>query len=321
MRETTIVKPSGPAVTRTDLPLPERRQGKVRDIYSLPAAGGQPSRVLIIATDRISAFDVVLPTPIPGKGRLLTEISVSWFQFIRKLGLVSDHLLSTEPADVPALSAQQRQQIEGRMMLGRAAKVIPIECVVRGYLAGSGWADYRQNGSVCGIRLPAGLKRCDRLPEPIFTPATKAVTGHDENIDFKTASGAVGEAVMTRLRDVSLALYRAAAGHAESRGIILADTKFEFGFPIGADGSAAGDFILIDEVFTPDSSRFWPADSYEPGREQESFDKQFVRNYLQALVDGGKWDKSPPGPELPEDVVSGTLSRYVEARERLFGPG
>lgn len=307
------------AVFKTDLPLPDRRQGKVRDIYRVPSDANSPGGVLIIASDRISAFDVVLPTPIPGKGRLLTDISTHWFEFVRKLGLIGDHLLSTDPADVPGLNEQQRAEIAGRMMLGRVAKVIPIEFVVRGYLAGSGWGEYRKTQSVCGVKLPAGLQRCGQLPEPIFTPATKEDVGHDENIDFERACTIAGRDVMERLRDVSLAIYNAAAERARARGIILADTKFEFGYALDGGGQPTDEIILIDEVLTPDSSRFWPADAYEPGREQESFDKQYVRNYLIELVEAGKWDKTPPGPHLPEEIVNNTLARYREARQRLFG--
>ncbi len=306
------------ALYRTDLPLPERREGKVRDIYAAPAPGA-PDRILIIATDRISAFDVILPTAIPGKGRLLTEISVKWFTFIRTLGLIGDHLLSTDPADVPGLDEEARRSIEGRVMIGRPARVIPVEFVARGYLAGSGWVDYEQTGSVCGVRLPPGLRRCDRLPEPIFTPATKATTGHDENIDFDRAAEIAGRAVLERLRAVTMEIYEAAARRAESRGLILADTKFEFGYALDDAGEPTDELILIDEVLTPDSSRFWPADLYEPGREQDSFDKQFVRNHLLELVEAGRWDKTPPGPQLPDEIVASTLARYVEARDRLFG--
>jgi phosphoribosylaminoimidazole-succinocarboxamide synthase len=308
-----------PAVFQTSLPLPGRRQGKVRDIYALPAAAGQNPQVLIIATDRISAFDVVMPTPIPGKGRLLTEISVRWFDFIRNLGLIGDHLISTEPSDVTGLGQEHFSVLDGRMMLGRAAKVVPIEFVVRGYLAGSGWVEYKQTQSVCGVKLPAGLQQCDRLPEPIFTPATKEDVGHDENIDFERACSIAGREVMTRLRDVSMSIYTEAAKYAESRGIILADTKFEFGFAIDAAGKPTSELILIDEVLTPDSSRFWPQAEYESGRDQNSFDKQYVRNHLLGLVKAGQWSKRPPGPELPREIVANTLARYVEARDRLFG--
>jgi phosphoribosylaminoimidazole-succinocarboxamide synthase len=307
------------AVYQTQLPLPARRQGKVRDIYRVPDPDGGPDRVLIIASDRISAFDVVMPTPIPGKGKLLTDISVKWFDKVREWGFISDHLLSTDPADVPGLNDEHHAQIDGRMMLGRAARVIPIECVVRGYLAGSGWKEYQQSQTVCGVTLPAGLNRCDKLPEPIFTPATKEDEGHDENISFERACELVGKELMERLRDVSLKIYTAGAEHAAARGIILADTKFEFGFALDKSGQPTDEVILIDEVLTPDSSRFWPASDYQPGREQDSFDKQYVRNYLEELVSADEWDKTPPGPELPEEIVRNTLSRYREASEKLFG--
>jgi phosphoribosylaminoimidazole-succinocarboxamide synthase len=316
------------AVFSTRLNLPGRRQGKVRDVYELPPSRpGAPARLLIIATDRISAFDVVMPTPIPGKGRILTEISAWWFGFIRQFGLAQTHLLSTSVGDIPeeALrgSPDTRATLEGRVTIGRACRVVPVECVVRGYLEGSGWKDYQRTGSVCGVRLPAGLRQCDRLPEPIFTPATKAPQGqHDENISFGDAAAAVGEGLMERLKAASLAIYRAAAEHALSRGIIIADTKFEFGIPEdgGRDGVAA-DPILIDEALTPDSSRFWPADRYQPGGPQPSFDKQYLREYLQTLVDAGRWNKQAPGPELPAEVVRRTLEKYAEARDRLCGGG
>ena len=311
--------PAAPAVYRTSLPLPQRRQGKVRDIYSIPARNGLPGRVVIIATDRISAFDVVMPTPVPGKGRLLTEISIRWFEFIRERGLIGDHVISTSPRDLEGLSPHDREMLEGRLMIGRAAKVVPIEFVARGYLAGSGWVEYQQTGSVCGIKLPSGLRECERLPEPIFTPATKAEVGHDENIDFDAAVARVGRSTMERLRDVTLEVYRTALDYAAERGIIIAGTKFEFGWALDEENRPTDEIILIDEVLTPDSSRFWPADEYEPGRGQRSFDKQYLRDYLLTLVKAGKWDKSPPGPELPDDIVRNTLLRYAEARERLFG--
>lgn len=309
---------SSDAVLETRLPLPDRRQGKVRDVYGVPATGSSPPRVLIVATDRISAFDVVMPTPITGKGKLLTQISGKWFDLIRKANIIADHVLSTDPADVPGLSEKDRRQIDGRMMLVRAADVVPVEFVVRGYLAGSGWVEYQQSQTVCGIKLPAGLKQCDRLPEPIFTPATKATVGHDENIDFDRACAIAGRPLMERLRDVSIAIYLLAAKHAEARGIILADTKFEFGYALDRAGKPTGELILIDEVLTPDSSRFWPADQYAPGRDQDSFDKQYLRNYLLGLVKKNEWAKQPPGPELPSEVVRNTLKRYEEARDRLF---
>jgi len=307
------------AVIATDLNLPNRRQGKVRDIYDLPAGKGEPGRVLIVATDRISAFDVVMPTPIPGKGKLLTELSSFWFQFIARQGLAKVHVLATDAGQIPeaAFSGRgtPRKELMGRVTIATKCSVIPIECVVRGYLEGSGWKDYLNTGMVCGVKLPAGLRQCDRLPEPIFTPATKAPQGaHDENVTFERACQLVGRELMEHLRETSLAIYRAASDHARARGILIADTKFEFGVP---GHTPAGDPMLIDEALTPDSSRFWPADDYRPGQAQRSFDKQYLREYLQGLVDAQKWGKAPPGPELPEDVVRRTLEKYAEARDRL----
>ncbi|MDP6986670.1 MAG: phosphoribosylaminoimidazolesuccinocarboxamide synthase [Phycisphaerales bacterium] len=309
---------TSPPVWATDLPLPSRRQGKVRDIYEVPASENRAPGVLIVATDRVSAFDVVMPSPVPGKGRELTAISTKWFDMIRGWNLIGDHLVSTDPNDVPGLDASHHPHLEGRMMFGRAARVIPIEFVVRGFITGSGWKEYLAEGTVCGITLPTGLGHCAQLPEPIFTPATKAEEGHDENIDFETACSVAGRDVMSRLRDISVEIYRRAAEYAMERGIILADTKFEFGYALGADGNATDEIILIDEVLTPDSSRFWPAEDYEVGRDQDSFDKQYVRNHLEGLVSSGLWDKTPPGPELPDDVVVNTLARYREAHRRLF---
>ncbi len=313
------------ALFESRLDLPERRRGKVRDIYRLPGdeAGG---RLLIVASDRISAFDVVMPTPIPGKGRLLTDVAAFWLRWIEARGLGPTHLISTDAGEIPdaalAGGGTTRGQLAGRVMIGRRCRVIPVEFVVRGYLEGSGWREYQQTGSVCGVALPSGLTQCARLPEPIFTPATKADEGHDENIDFDAACDIAGRELMTDLRDRSLAIYEAAAAHALARGIIIADTKFEFGLPLDGSGEpAGGDPVLIDEALTPDSSRFWPADEYEPGRAQRSYDKQFVREYLQGLVDAGEWDKTPPGPELPPEIVAGTLERYAEARRRLTGEG
>lgn len=313
-----VVDPAG-ALVRTDLPLPERRQGKVRDLYRLPADAGSPPRLLIVATDRISAFDVVLPTPIPGKGRLLNEISLRWFEHIRKLDIIADHVLSSDAGDLAGLSAAHRAAIEGRVTIGRAAQVVPVEFVVRGYLAGSGWSEYRKRGSVCGVRLPEGLRLGDRLPEPIFTPTTKATSGHDQAIDFARACDIAGQAVMERLRAASLAIYDAGTKYALDRGILLADTKFEFGYALDGAGRPTDELILIDEILTPDSSRYWPADGHQPGREPENFDKQYVRNFLQELSDAGTWDKTPPGPQLPPQVVANTVSRYVEVRDRLAG--
>lgn len=316
----------------TDLALPDRRRGKVRDTYTLPGAGpGGSDAILMVATDRLSAFDVVLPTPIPGKGRLLTEIAAFWLGLIGDRGLGPTHLISTDDALIPdeALAGSTtRADLRGRVTIGTRCAVIPVECVVRGYLEGSGWKDYQRTGAVCGVALPAGLRQCERLPGPIFTPATKAEEGHDENIGFDAAvahvAAMVGReragALMENLRARSLAIYAMAGEHAAARGIILADTKFEFGLPL-ADGrpDLDADPVLIDEALTPDSSRFWEADGFEPGRAQASFDKQFVREYLQGLVDRGLWDKTDPGPELPGDVVAGTLARYRAARDRLLG--
>ncbi|GJQ30734.1 MAG: phosphoribosylaminoimidazole-succinocarboxamide synthase [Phycisphaerae bacterium] len=304
-------------VLATDLDLPGLRRGKVRDVYDLPPdpATGHP-RLLIIATDRISAFDVVMPTPIPGKGQLLTSLSTFWLRFIEREGLGPTHLLSTNADDIPeaafASAGTTRDQLRGRCTIARKARVIPIECVARGYLEGSGWKEYQATGHVCGLPLPPGLRQCDRLPEPIFTPATKEEQGkHDENIDFDRAASLVGRSLMEDLRRRTLAIYRAAAAHALARGIIIADTKFEFG--LAPDGS----ILLIDEALTPDSSRFWPADTYTPGRAQRSFDKQYLREWLEEQVRAGHWNKTPPGPDLPAAIVDATLDRYREARDRL----
>jgi len=319
MTRTSPPSDSHDAVFETSLSLPNRRQGKVRDVYDVPATTEHPAGLLIVASDRISAFDVVMPTPVPGKGRLLTEISTRWFRHIRPYDVIGDHLISTDADDLPELSDQDRRQVDGRMMFGRACRVIPIECVVRGYLAGSGWNEYEATGTVCGVRLPAGLEQCGRLPEPIFTPATKAAVGHDENIDFERACDIAGRGTMTVLRDVSLRLYALAAKHAEANGIILADTKLEFGHVCDDEGQPTDEILLIDEIFTPDSSRFWPAAEYEPGRDQHSFDKQYVRNFLLDLVKDGRWNREAPGPVLPPDIVRNTLGRYREARDLLFG--
>ncbi|MEM7621801.1 MAG: phosphoribosylaminoimidazolesuccinocarboxamide synthase [Planctomycetota bacterium] len=338
--------PPADALSTTELDLRVLTRGKVRDVYALPpvAAGsvagspaGSPAglsasstmpRVLIVASDRLSAFDVVLPTPIPGKGRMLTEIAAFWLRFIERTGVISTHLLSTRAEDIPrdvfAARGTKRDALEGRVTIGRACRVIPVEFVVRGYLEGSGWRDYQRTGKVCGLNLPAGLSQCARLDAPLFTPATKAEQGdHDQNIDFERASGVIdavaGPGWGERLRDVSLAIYNAARDHAEARGMILADTKFEFGLPIDASGEPTGeDPILIDEALTPDSSRFWSAENYAPGGPQPSFDKQFVREYLEGLVVRGLWDKTSPGPELPADIVDGVTARYTEARDRLL---
>jgi len=287
-------------VRETSLPGLTVRRGKVRDIYDLG------DRLLIVASDRISAYDVVMPTGIPDKGRLLTGLSLWWFDFLSDVA--ENHLLSADVTDLPAEARDQAEVLDGRSMLCRKADVFPVECVVRGYLAGSGWREYRDRGTVCGHPLPEGLTQCDALPEPIFTPATKAESGHDENISVEEAGEMVGADVARELRDRSLAVYQKAAAYARERGIIIADTKFEW-------GRADGRILLVDEVLTPDSSRFWPADDYEPGHDQPSFDKQFVRNYLDTL----DWEKTPPGPELPDDIVSQTRAKYVEAYERLTG--
>jgi len=289
-------------VTETNIPGYPLRRGKVRDIYDLG------DEVLLVAADRISAYDVVLPTPIPDKGVTLTRISRFWFDFFADS--VSHHLIEVVDETAPKGMEGYLPQLRGRTMRCRKTEVLPIECIVRGYLAGSGWKEYQESGTVCGIALPAGLLQCDKLPEPIFTPSTKADVGHDENITFDQACSLVGESTMMLLRDRSLDLFRRASDHASERGIILADTKFEW-------GQRDGEILLIDEVFTPDSSRFWPADNYESGRDQTSFDKQYVRNYLTTLVQAGKWDKTPPGPELPEEIVANTAAKYREALKRL----
>jgi phosphoribosylaminoimidazole-succinocarboxamide synthase len=287
------------------------RSGKVRDIYELDA-----ERLLLVASDRISAFDVVLPTPIPDKGRVLTGLSRYWFAETSAAGIVENHLLGTDPAELPTgfVDAATADELRGRMMICRRAQPLPVEIIVRGYLSGSGWKDYRRTGAVCGIPLPEGLVESDRFPEPLFTPSTKAEVGHDENIDFAQMVELVGEGVAERARDIALALYRFGAGRAEEAGIILADTKYELGIVPG-DGPEEDRLILIDEVMTPDSSRFWELAAYEPGRAQASYDKQFVRDWLEAQP----WDKTPPGPGLPDDVVDGTRDRYVQAYERVTG--
>ncbi len=278
------------------------RRGKVRDVYEIDAG-----RLLIVATDRISAFDCILPTQILRKGEVLTALSRFWFE---RLGnLVPNHLLTTDVARMPEVVAQYSDSLRGRSMLVRRTKVFPVECVVRGYLAGSGWKDYRDTGEICGHRLPTGLRESDKLPEPIFTPATKAESGHDENISVERMRAIVGESATTTLREMALALYRAAEAYARSRGIIIADTKFEFG--LGQDNQ----ILLIDELLTPDSSRFWPAEKYEAGHSQPSFDKQFVRDYLETLA----WDKHPPAPPLPPEITESTTMRYLQAYGLLTG--
>jgi phosphoribosylaminoimidazole-succinocarboxamide synthase len=288
------------ALLTTSLSNYPKRTGKVRDIYEL-----DDRRLLIVATDRISAYDVVMPNGIPDKGRLLTQISAFWFELLSDI--VPNHMVSTDLGDLP--KDCRDEEIDGRFMLCRKAEVVPIESVVRGYLAGSGWKEYKESLSICGVKLPRKLKQCAKLPEPIFTPATKAATGHDENITFQAACEMVGKDVMNLLRDKSIALYSRSATYAAARGIIVADTKFEWG------RDAKGQLILIDECLTPDSSRFWPADQYEPGREQPSFDKQFLRDWLDEIG----FDRTPPGPLLPAEIVQKTREKYVEAFTRLTG--
>lgn len=280
---------------------PSPKRGKVRDVYPVGS-----DRLLIVTTDRISAFDCILGSGIPGKGRVLTQMSLFWFDFLRNL--TPNHLISGEVGDVPDLTPAERDQLAGRIMLAHKARMVDVECVARGYLAGSGWKEYQKSQSVCGIGLPAGLQNGGRLPEPLFTPATKAESGHDENISFQTMAAGIGLELATRLKDLTLAIYAQAAAHAESRGIILADTKFEFGF--------VGDrLVLADEALTPDSSRFWPRATWQPGGEQLSYDKQFVRNYLETL----DWNKQYPAPSLPAEVVERTGAKYREAYTLLTG--
>jgi phosphoribosylaminoimidazole-succinocarboxamide synthase len=290
-----------PLVLESNLPgLELIRRGKVRDVYSIDA-----DRLLIVATDRISAFDVILGSGIPDKGRVLTQISLFWFNFLSD---IPNHLISANVDEYPAGLHQYRDQLEGRSMLVRRAKMVDIECVARGYLSGSGWKEYVANSTICGIPLPPGLQESDRLPGPIFTPATKAQSGHDENISFDEAAKSIGVKLTSELRDLTLKIYGKAAAYAETRGIILADTKFEFGF-------VNKQLVLGDEVLTPDSSRFWPRSSYKPGGAQPSYDKQFVRDYLESIT----WNKQPPGPVLPAEVVEQTGNKYKEAYRVLTG--
>jgi len=286
-------------ISQTAFPtLKLRARGKVRDIYDL---GNQ---LLIVATDRLSAFDVVLPTPIPDKGRVLTQLSLFWFEKLAEV--VPHHVLAAR--DFTGELAPYADSLEGRAMLVRRTEPVPVECVVRGYISGSGWKDYQKTGNICGIALPSGLRESDRLCEPIFTPSTKATTGHDENISFEETISRIGRQLAERLRDTSLTLYRRAVEHAAARGIIIADTKFEFGL-LGEE------LIWIDEALTPDSSRFWPADQYSPGKAQPSFDKQYVRDYLERIG----WNKQPPAPALPSDVVAATTQKYRDAYQRITG--
>ncbi|HYL92952.1 MAG TPA: phosphoribosylaminoimidazolesuccinocarboxamide synthase [Alphaproteobacteria bacterium] len=289
------------ALLQTDFPdLILHARGKVRDLYSLNGY------LLFVATDRISAFDYVLGTGIPEKGRVLTQISLFWFNFLKDT--VHNHLVSADVDHYPAPLRKYSDQLRGRSMLVTKAQMVDIECVVRGYISGSAWKEYQQQGTVCGIKLPSGLRDSDKLPEPIFTPATKAISGHDENISFAEMAKRTGHELAEQLRDVSLKIYKKAADYAAGRGIIIADTKFEF-------GHTAQGITLADEVLTPDSSRFWPADQYQPGKTQESFDKQFVRNYLEEI----KWNKQPPAPSLPDDVAQKTSEKYIQAYKILTG--
>lgn len=291
-----------PVLLRTDFPeLELHASGKVRDVYCLGS-----DQLLFVATDRISAFDYVLATGIPHKGRVLTQISLFWFEFLREV--VPNHLVTADVELYPASLRPHADQLRGRSMLVMKAEMVPVECVVRGYISGSAWKEYKATGKVCGIELPKGLKESDKLPEPIFTPATKATTGHDENIPFEEMVRIVGRERSEKLRDVTLKIYTKAADYARTKGIIIADTKFEFG--ITSKG-----ITLADEVLTPDSSRFWPADKYQPGRAQDSYDKQYVRDYLEEI----RWNKQPPAPALPPEVARKTSEKYVEAYHQLTG--
>jgi phosphoribosylaminoimidazole-succinocarboxamide synthase len=290
-----------PVILETDLAGIERHgRGKVRDVYSIDG------RLLIVATDRISAFDYILRTGIPKKGAVLTQLSIFWFDFLRDL--TPTHFLTANVDEYPKALHPFREQLEGRSMLVKRADMVEIECVARGYLSGSGWKEYREHGTVCGIHLPAGLKESDKLPEPIFTPSTKAQTGHDENVSFEKVASLVGGDLAARLRDLTLSIYSRAARYAETKGVIIADTKFEFGF-------VDGELVLGDEVLTPDSSRFWPAETYRPGGPQFSYDKQFVRDYLESI----HWNKQPPAPALPDEVAAKTGEKYLQAYRVLTG--
>jgi phosphoribosylaminoimidazole-succinocarboxamide synthase len=291
-----------PVLLRTDFSdLTLHASGKVRDVYTLDRES-----LLFVATDRISAFDYVLATGIPHKGRVLTQISLFWFEFLKSI--VPNHLITADVAQYPKAVQKYADQLQGRSMLVKRADMFPVECVVRGYISGSAWKEYKSTGKVCGIGLPSGLKESDKLPEPIFTPATKATSGHDENISFETMSSLIGSDLSTNLRDISLKIYTTAADYARTRGIIIADTKFEF-------GKTSAGITLADEVLTPDSSRFWPADKYQPGQTQESFDKQYVRDYLEEI----RWNKQPPAPALPAEVARRTSEKYLEAYTQLTG--
>ena len=290
------------ALLQTDLgSLPLTARGKVRDIYAL-----SDTELLFVATDRISAFDHILGSGIPDKGRILTQLSLFWFDFLKDI--VPDHLITASAADFPTKLQPFLTQLDGRSMLVRRANMFPVECVVRGYISGSGWKDYQQTGAICGIALPAGLRESDRLPEPIFTPAAKNNVGHDENISFAQVVNTVGQKTAEELRDLTFAIYEKASKHAASKGLILADTKFEFGV-------IDGRIVLADEVLTPDSSRYWPAETYNPGGAQPSFDKQYVRDYLESI----HWNKQAPAPSLPEEVVTRTREKYMEAFRLISG--
>ena len=288
-------------INNTDfINLPILKKGKVRNVYDLG------NKLFMVATDRISAFDVVFPTLIPDKGKILNKISEFWFDYTKDV--VKNHLITTDINLYPEGLSEFKEEISGRSMLVRKMDMIEVECIVRGYLEGSGLKEYKNTGGICGIRLPNGLKQCDKLPEPIFTPSTKATSGHDENVSFEKVVDVLGSDLANKLKDISIKLYKKASSYAESKGLILADTKFEFGF-------CENEIMLGDEIFTPDSSRYWNISDYEPGRAQKSFDKQFVREYLEGL----DWDKTPPAPALPEDIVAKTRSKYIEAYERITG--
>ncbi len=291
------------AVTHTDLPeLNLLHRGKVRDMYEIP---GHEDKLLMIATDRISAYDVVMAEPIVGKGRVLTQISLFWFELLKDI--VPNHLISAEVDEYPEVCHQYRDQLEGRSMLVRRTKVMPIECIVRGYLSGSFWSAYQKDTTVCGFALPAGMRESDKFPEPLFTPSTKAEQGlHDENISVAQMEEVIGKDIADKMADISIRLYTKASDYARAKGIIIADTKFEIGM-------VDGELILIDEVLTPDSSRFWPLDEYEPGKGQPSFDKQFLRDYLSTL----DWNKQPPPPALPQEILDKTRARYEEAQQKI----
>jgi phosphoribosylaminoimidazole-succinocarboxamide synthase len=299
------------ALMTTDLPLPNKRTGKVRDLYDLTLPNGDDG-ILIIASDRVSVFDIVLGNGIPEKGVMLTKISTFWFDLFS--GKFNHHLVSTDSADIEGISKEQQEMLKGRIMICRRSQVVPVECIVRGYLTGTGYKDYQRTGQVCGIDLPKGLVNSDRIEQPIFTPSTKPEEGHDENISFEESCNVAGSELMNKLRNISLSIFSQGRDYALERGIIIADTKFEFGLEDGV-----GEPVLIDEVLTPDSSRFWPASDWQPGQEQNSFDKQYVRNYTQGLVEKGEWDKEYPGPFLPDEIIETTYKRYEEAYNRLIG--